>query len=130
MKYDKTEIADQFGSRESSVGEKTTSVFAASSTGNKMHMQRPSVKIPASMAHCENSVEDIENTPLRVREGNMNLPNLLGEYDCGDEPEEQDDSAVAGSVGESGESENDMNDMDNENEEIADSPEIKQEGDD
>lgn len=36
-------------------------------------------------------MEDIDNTPIRMREGNtgnMDLPNLLGEYDCGDEPEE------------------------------------------
>ena len=69
------------------------------------------------MLDCENSVEGADNTPTNVR--GIDLPNLLGEYDCGDEPEEADDS-VAGSDGESGESEN-MNDNDNENDE-AESP--------
>jgi len=64
------------------------------------------------MLDCENSVEGADNTPTNVK--GIDLPNLLGEYDCGDEPEEADDS-VAGSDGESGESEN-MNDNDNDNE--------------
>jgi hypothetical protein len=66
------------------------------------------------MVDCENSVEGADNTPTNV--GKHDLPNLLGEYDCGDEPEEADDS-VNGSDGESGESEN-MNDNDNDNEEV------------
>lgn len=71
------------------------------------------------MQDCENSVEGADYTPTNVR--GIDLPNLLGEYDCGDEPEEADDS-VAGSDGESGESEN-MNDNDNDNEnDEAESP--------
>ncbi len=62
------------------------------------------------MLECENSADNADNTPTGVK--GTDLPNLLGEYDCGDEPEEADDS-VAGSDGESGESEND-----NENDEI------------
>ena len=71
------------------------------------------------MLECENSVEREDNTPTNVGKG-QDLPNLLGEYDCGDEPEEQDDSMQAGSDGESGESEND-----NENDE-PDTPAIEQ----
>lgn len=71
------------------------------------------------MLECENSVEREDNTPTNVGKG-QDLPYLLGEYDCGDEPEEQDDSMQAGSDGESGESEND-----NENDE-PDTPAIEQ----
>lgn len=39
------------------------------------------------MLECENSVEREDNTPTNVGKG-QDLPNLLGEYDCGDEPEE------------------------------------------
>jgi hypothetical protein len=42
------------------------------------------------MLECENSAEGADNTPTHAK--GMDLPNLLGEYDCGDEPEEQDDS--------------------------------------
>ena len=35
------------------------------------------------------------------------MPNLLGGYDCGDEPEEEDDSVNGRDDDESGESEND-----------------------
>jgi hypothetical protein len=74
------------------------------------------------MVDCENSVEGAETTP--TNHGKHDLPNLLGEYDCGDEPEEADDS-VNGSDGESGESEN-MNDNDNDNEnEEVESPLLK-----
>ena len=56
----------------------------------------------------ENSVEGLDNSPTPLRNGTA-LPNLLGEYDCGDEPEEQDDSLKGGSSDqESGESENDI----------------------
>jgi hypothetical protein len=74
---------------------------------------------------CENSAEGADNTPTNAR--GIDLPNLLGEYDCGDEPEEADDS-VAGSDGESGESENmNDNDNDNDNDEVeSPSPCIKQ----
>ena len=75
-----------------------------STTGNQQN--RPSLKIPD--VDCDNSVEGLDNTPTAIRGGTA-LPNLLGEYDCGDEPEEQDDSLKgASSDQESGESENDI----------------------
>ena len=53
---------------------------------------------------CQKSIEDQENTP---EQNQAQMPNLLGNYDCGDEPEEEDDSVNDQNDDESGESEND-----------------------